>query len=53
MIQKLSNMNDNFKEFIKRIKNDISNKEVVKERYNTILDLKKLKIKNKSVKNYL
>lgn len=53
MIQKLSNMNDNFKEFIKRIKNDISNKEVVKERYNTILDLKKLKITNKSVKNYL
>lgn len=53
MIKKLASMNDNFKEFIKRIKNDISNKEVVKERYNTILDLKKLKIKNKSVKNYL
>jgi len=45
-------MNDNFKEFIKRVKNDISNKEVVKERYIGILDLKKFKIKNKSVKNY-
>lgn len=53
MIKKLASMNENFKEFIKRIKNDISNKEVVKERYNNVLDFKKLKIKNKSVKNYL
>lgn len=53
MINKLATMNVNFKEFIKRIKNDISNKEVVKERYNKILDLKKLKLKNKSVKNYI
>lgn len=53
IIKKLSSMNDNFKDFIRRIKNDISNKEVVKERYNKILDIKKLKIKNKSVKNYL
>lgn len=52
MIKKLASMNDNYKEFIKRIKNDISNKEIVKERYNKILDLKKLKIKNKWVKNY-
>lgn len=53
MVNKLSSMNDDFKDFIKRVKNDISNKEVVKERYNKILDLKNLKIGNRSVKNYL
>jgi hypothetical protein len=38
MINKLTSMNKDFKVFIKRVKNDISSKEVRKEEYDKVLD---------------
>lgn len=41
-IHKLSAMNNDFKEFLKRIKNDFERKEVIQERYDKVLDKEKL-----------
>jgi len=46
-INKLSMENPDFNDFIKRIKNDISNKEVIKEKYDKVYDADKLKEKIK------
>lgn len=37
-INKLASMNTDFKEFLKRIKNDISSKEVIREKYDKVHD---------------
>lgn len=42
MMNKLTNMNAGFKEFLKRIKNDITSKEIRKEQYDEILSKEKL-----------
>ena len=42
MINKLTAMNSDFKDFIKRIKVDISSKEVRKEKYDKILSVEEL-----------
>ena len=42
-INKLTEENDDFKEFIKRIKNDLSSREVRKEKYDQVYNAEKLK----------
>lgn len=42
MVNKLTTMNSDFKDFIKRIKIDISSKEIRKEKYDKILSLEEL-----------
>jgi len=41
-INKLADLNGDFKNFLKRIKNDIVNKDIVKEQYNKIIEKEKL-----------
>ena len=43
MVNKLTAMNSDFKEFIKRIRTDISSKEVRKEKYDKLLDSENIK----------
>lgn len=44
-MNKISGLNDNFKEFLKRVLNDFANKEIVKERYDHIYNYEDLLIK--------
>lgn len=39
----VANINDDFKELIKRIKSDLVSKEIIKERYDKVLKLDVLK----------
>ncbi|MGQ9706194.1 MAG: HTH domain-containing protein [bacterium] len=54
-INKLSDINDDFREFLTRITRDISNKEIIKERYEKIYTPKELikMIKNNILRNKL
>lgn len=48
-MNKLANANPDFKEFLKRIKNDARNNEIIKEKYDKIYDSEELKINLPSI----
>jgi len=44
-MNKIAQINDNFKEFLKRVKIDVSSKEIRKEKYDKIYSLEQLEKK--------
>ena len=41
-MNKIAQVNPNFKEFLKRIKSDLTSKEIRKEKYDKVLDIEEL-----------
>jgi len=41
-VNKLASMNPDFREFLKRVKNDVTNQEIIKEKYDKVFQVEEI-----------